>query len=229
MGVATLGIGNTGLSDHRLLRTEVYEYLRTELIAGNLKPGMFISMSKLMKTLGISRTPLRDALLQLQSEGFVSFLPQRGIQITELSQNDIENLYEILGALESQILVSVFDRVTPEIIEEMTWKNREVVANIADEKINEYFDLNVAFHSIYISMSTNAPLRNLIETVRQRLFVFGKKDWSRKMRELNHSEHLEFLSLLERGDAILSADYLRDYHCNYQILKDAENNWQDSQ
>lgn len=224
MSEATLGLNNSDLSGHRLLRTEVYEYLRSELIAGNLKPGMFISMNKLMKTLGISRTPLRDALLQLQSEGFVRFLPQRGIQISELSQNDIENLYEILGALESQILVSVFDKITPEIIGEMTQKNQEMLDNISDEAINKYFDFNVAFHQVYISMSTNTPLRNLIETVRQRLFVFGKKDWSRKMRELNHSEHVEFLTLLKKGNAIQSADYLRDFHCNYQILKDAENN-----
>ena len=54
-----------------LLRTQVYEYLRNELKAENLKPGMFISMNLVMKNLGISRTPLRDALLQLQTEGDV--------------------------------------------------------------------------------------------------------------------------------------------------------------
>ncbi len=222
MSEAISGLGNSGIQDHRLLRTEVYSYLRSEVVAGNLKPGMFISMNKLMKTLEISRTPLRDALLQLQSEGFVKFLPQRGIQITELAQIDIENLYEILGALESQILVSVFSKLTPEMIEKMTHINQEMLDNMLDENINNYFDLNVAFHGVYISISTNAPLRSLIENVRQRLFVFGKKDWSPKMRELNHSEHLELLSLLKKGNAIQSADYLRDVHCNYQILRDAE-------
>jgi len=219
----TMIAGNNGLTGHRLLRTEVYEYLRSQIKEGNLHPGMFISMNTLMKTLNISRTPLRDALLQLQGEGFVSFLPQRGIQITELTQKDIENLYEILGALESRVLLSVFDRITPDLISKMKEINQQMFASISEENLNTYADLNVAFHSTYISMSSNVPLCNLIDVVRQRLFVFGKKDWSLKMRELNHSEHLEFLRILETGDAIKSADYLRDYHCNYQILKDAEN------
>lgn len=222
MSETTLGLNNANLSKHRLLRTEVYEYLRTEITAGNLKPGMFISMNQLIETLDISRTPLRDALLQLQSEGFVSFLPQRGIRINELSPKDIENLYEILGALESRILLSVFDQITPAVIDEMSRKNQEMLDQIEEENIYRYFDLNMAFHNIYAAMSSNTPLKNLIETVRQRLFVFGKKDWSRKMRELNYSEHLEFLSLLKKSNAIKAADYLRDYHCNYQILKEAE-------
>lgn len=215
-------VTSNGLSGHRLLRTQVYDYLRNQLIEGSLKPGMFISMNELIKTLSISRTPLRDALLQLQGEGFVSFLPQRGIQINELSQKDIEDIYEILGALESRVLLSVFSRITPQTIERMKEINQQMKDSIAEEDINRYFDLNIAFHRTYISMSTNVPLCNMIEILRQRLFVFGKKDWSLKMKELNHSEHLEFLAILESGDAIRSADYLRDYHCNYQILKDAE-------
>jgi len=66
---------------------------------------MSVSMNELMSNLGISRTPLRDALLQLHNEGFVTFLPQRGIRINELSPQDIEDLYEILGALDSRVLL----------------------------------------------------------------------------------------------------------------------------
>ncbi len=219
--------GNNGLSEHRLLRTEVYEYLRSELQTGNLKPGMFISMNVLMKKLNISRTPLRDALLQLQGEGFVSFLPQRGIRINQLSPKDIENLYEILGALESRVLLSVFDKIDAGMIEEMKLINRKLEKTIANDDLNAYAELNVAFHNVYIAKSSNLPLCNMIQIVRQRLFVFGKKDWSLKMRELNHSEHNEFLKILETGDPIKTADYLRDVHCNYQILRDAENTGND--
>ena len=102
-----------------LLRTQIYEYLRLELKQENLKPGMFVSMNQIMKQLNISRTPLRDALLQLQSEGFVTFLPQRGIRINELTQKDIENMYEMLGALDSRILLAVFDRIGKREIERM--------------------------------------------------------------------------------------------------------------
>ena len=224
MAELTTVFSNFNTSGNRLLRTEVYDYLRTQLIEGNLRPGMFISMNELIKKLDISRTPLRDALLQLQGEGFVSFLPQRGIRINELSSKDIENLYDILGALDSKMLLTVFDQITSEKIDEMRKINRQMREYISEEANNSYFDLNMAFHSVYNSMSSNQPLRNLIEVVRQRLFVFGKKDWSLKMQELNYSEHSEFLGILEAGNAVRAADYLRDVHCNYQILKEAESN-----
>lgn len=117
---------NSNLSSQSLLRIQVYEYLRRELKAENLKPGLYISMNQIMKQLNISRTPLRDALLQLQSEGFVTFLPQRGIRINELTQIDIENLYEMMGALDSRILLAVFDRIGEREIERMKQINKEM-------------------------------------------------------------------------------------------------------
>jgi len=196
-----------------LLRTQVYEYLRNELKAENLKPGMFISMNQVMKNLGISRTPLRDALLQLQAEGFVTFLPQRGIRINELSQQDIEDLYEMLGALDSRVLLAVFDQIGSFEIEQMKTLNQEMRKNISGSTFARYWDLNTDFHNVYLNLSSNKPILNQINILRQRLFEFGKKDWIRKMREMNHGEHLIMIEMIEKGDAVQAADYMRDVHC----------------
>jgi DNA-binding GntR family transcriptional regulator len=196
-----------------LLRSQVYEYLRSELKEGNLKPGMFVSINQIMKNLDLSRTPLRDALLQLQTEGFVTFLPQRGLRINELSQQDIEDMYEMLGALDSRVLLSVFPVVGTTEIEKMKKLNQEMLENISDANFNRYWDLNTAFHNTYLNLSSNIPILNQINIIRQRLFEFGKKDWSRKMREMNHAEHQTMIELFEKGDAIETADYMRDVHC----------------
>lgn len=196
-----------------LLRLQVYEYLRNELKEGNLKPGMFVSINQVMKNLGLSRTPLRDALLQLQTEGFVTFLPQRGIQINELSQQDIEYMYEMLGALDSRVLLSVFHVVGTTEIEKMKKLNQDMRENISDFNFSRYWDLNTAFHNTYLDLSSNTPILHQINIIRQRLFEFGKKDWSHKMREMNHSEHREMIELFEKGNAIEAADYMRDVHC----------------
>ncbi len=196
-----------------LLRTQVYEYLRNELKAENLKPGMFISMNLVMKNIGISRTPLRDALLQLQTEGFVTFLPQRGIRINELSQQDIEDLYEMLGALDSRVLLAVFDKIGPSDIEKMKSLNQQMLENIAGSTFARYWDLNTDFHNVYLNLSSNKPILNQINIIRQRLFEFGKKDWILKMREMNHREHLTMIELIEKGEAVQTADYMRDVHC----------------
>jgi DNA-binding GntR family transcriptional regulator len=198
---------------YQLLRSQVYEYLRNELKAENLKPGMFVSMNQIMQNLGISRTPLRDALLQLQNEGFVTFLPQRGIRINELSQQDIENLYEMLGALDSRALLSVCGTMGPSQTKKMKKINQEMLENISDSKFNWYWDLNTEFHNVYLNLSSNLPILRQINIIRQRLFEFGKKDWRRKMREMNYTEHLTMIELIEKGDAIAAADFMRDVHC----------------
>jgi len=196
-----------------LLRTQVYEYLRNELKAENLIPGMFISMSQLMKNLGISRTPLRDALLQLQSEGFVSFLPQRGIRINKLSQQDIEDLYEMLGALDSRVLLSAFDKLGLREIAQMKKINQKMHTKMSEDQFYQYWDLNTAFHHVYLDLSSNAPILHQLNIIRQRLFEFGKKDWSIKMREMNYNEHLEMIEFIEAGEAVKAADFMRDVHC----------------
>ena len=198
---------------HQLLRSQVYEYLRNELKSENLKPGMFVSMNVIMKNLGISRTPLRDALLQLQTEGFVTFLPQRGIRINELTQQDIEDLYEMLGALDSRALLAVFERMGPAQIEKMISINREMRENLSGSQFNRYWNLNTEFHNVYLNLSGNFPILRQINIIRQRLFEFGKKDWSRKMREMNHTEHLKMIELIEKGEAVAAADFMRDVHC----------------
>ena len=197
----------------QLLRSQVYEFLRNELKEENLKPGMFVSINQLIEQLGISRTPLRDALLQLQTEGFVTFLPQRGIRINELSQQDIEDFYEMLGALDSRALLSVVDNIGIKEIERMKEINHEMMANISDTKFNRYWDLNTEFHNVYLDLSSNVPLLNQVNIIRQRLFEFGKKDWSRKMRQMNYDEHWTLIELIEKRQAVEAADFMRDVHC----------------
>ena len=197
----------------QLLRSQVYEYLRNELKEGNLKPGMFVSINQIMKNLDLSRTPLRDALLQLQTEGFVTFLPQRGIRINELSHQDIEDMYEMLGALDSRVLLAVFNQIgTPEIAK-MKKLNQQMLENISEITFGRYWDLNTEFHNVYLDLSSNVPVLNHINIIRQRLFEFGKKDWGGKMREMNHAEHLTMIELFEKKRAIEAADYMRDVHC----------------
>lgn len=201
-------------NNFHLLRSQVYEHLRIELGKQNLKPGMFVTINQLSQQLGINRTPLRDALLQLQVEGFVTFLPQRGIQINELSNKDLEDIYEVLGALDSRALLSVFDKITPRNIEQMKKINEKMYQTCSSNKdISKYFDLNNAFHNVYLKKSKNKPLLDQLSILRQRLFDFGAKgDWIAKVREMNYREHLEFINLVEEGDAKAVANFLRDVH-----------------
>jgi DNA-binding GntR family transcriptional regulator len=198
-----------------LLRTQIYEFLRDRLKSESLKPGMFISINFLVKELGISRTPLREALLQLQTEGFVTMLPQRGIRINELTPHDIKNIYEVMGALDARALLSVFDRVGPDEIAMMKKINEEMMQTATDKDFSRYFDLNSDFHNVYLNLSDNELLLNQLKILRQRLLEFGSRgDWIEKVRVLNNEEHLTLIELIETGRAKDACDFIRDIHCS---------------
>ena len=206
---------NTTINHHQLLRTQVYEYLREALRIGNIKPGMFISINQVVKELGMSRTPLRDALLQLQSEGFVTFLPQRGILINNLNDNDLEDIYEMLGALDSRALLSVCDKMGSKEVSRMKKINERMLRVIDKKEFNRYFELNRDFHNVYLDLSDNKPLLNQVNILRQRLFEFGAKgDWLEKVPRLNYTEHLTMIDLIEKGQCRQAADFMRDVHCS---------------
>jgi len=86
-------MGNNGT-----LREKVYNYLREELAKGSLIPGSYIDQKAICENLEISRAPLRDALIQLETEQFIQILPRRGVLIKKLSLEDIKNSYEIIGS-----------------------------------------------------------------------------------------------------------------------------------
>ncbi len=175
---------------------------------------MFVTINQLSHQLGINRTPLRDALLQLQVEGFVTFLPQRGIQINELSQKDLEDIYEVLGALDSRVLFSVFDKITNDHIMQMKLINEDMYKTNTREEYNRYFELNTDFHNVYLALSDNKLLLDQLSILRQRLFDFGAKgEWIEKVRELNYREHFKLIDLIEQGNANVVADFIRDIHC----------------
>jgi DNA-binding GntR family transcriptional regulator len=197
-----------------LLRTQVYEFLRDKLKSESLKPGMFVSINFLVEEMGISRTPLREALLQLQTEGFVTMLPQRGIRINEISSKDIEDIYEIMGALDSRVLMKVFSRITTEDIATMRRINEEMMKTVNDKEPGRYFDLNTEFHNVYLKYSDNEMILSQLNILRQRLFEFGSKgEWIEKVRMLNYTEHLTLIDLIDKGMVKEVCDFIRDVHC----------------
>jgi DNA-binding GntR family transcriptional regulator len=116
--------------DYKSLKDLVYDYLRKNMEDGILKPGDLIDEKNLSNKLKISRTPVREALILLQAEGFVTILPRRRMFVNELKLQDIQDIYQLLGALEGAAAAGAVEKMTDEDIkkiEDMTKKMRRAL------------------------------------------------------------------------------------------------------
>lgn len=203
---------------NRSLREQVYDVLREEMGQGRLQPGAFLDLKDLEARLGVSRTPLREALLQLESQGFVEVLPRRGFRINPLTLDDIRHFYEIIGALEAAALKAAGHLLTWTDFERLRDLDAAMAEAVAAEDFNRYYALNLDFHEIYLGRCDNRRLLAQVRLLKQRLY-----DWPRRARMLAsweaHSvvEHEAFVELLERGEIAAAAAHLQDVHWSFAV------------
>ncbi len=200
------------------LREQVYEHLRQAINRGALAPGAFIDLKRIGEDLGISKTPLRDALIQLESEGFVTILARRGVVVNRLTVDDIRHLYEIVGALEGVAVVAVSDHLRAADFRTMRDLNAAMAAAVNAGDFDAYYQRNLAFHNVVLDLSGNARLVKTVSICKQRLYDFPrKKGFVREWELASTGEHDAFVELLEAGEARAAADYLRDVHWSFAV------------
>ncbi len=201
----------------KTLREQVYEYLRELMQYGKLKPGDFINMNQLSKELGISKTPLRDALIQLEAEGFVTFFPRRGVMVNLLTLQDIKDYYQIIGALEGAVILAEIEKITDEDIEKMRELNRQMREAIDNNDFDLYYERNLEFHNVYLFLTDNQKLLKTVLIYKQRLYDFPRREDFIKEWEIESiKEHDKIVEFLAKRDAESAAKFLRDVHWSFK-------------
>lgn len=202
------------------LRELVYEHLHQAINSSDIEPGSFIDQKKLAAELGISRQPLRDALIQLELEGFVTVLPRRGVQVRRLTLDDIRHLYQVIGALESDVLTHATARVGEDQTREMRTLNEAMVAAIEAGDFDTYYDLNLAFHDVFLNTSDNPLLLQTVRICKQRLYDFPRERRFHREWEISSTgEHAHIIDLIERSRHREAAAYLRDEHWSFDVQR----------
>ena len=205
-----------------LLRTAVYERILSDLQQGIIVPGEAISLNKLAEALNISKTPLRDALLELQAEGFVTLYPQRGVMVNVLSEEEKREIYEVCGVLDGQVIRNVFPRMTPGHIARLKELNARMHPGTQDISSDEYNRINLAFHETYLELETSALLRKLLRINRLRLFQFSQRDWGKAFCAADHAEHGRIIELFESGTAEELSRYVTQVHWSFNRQQGTE-------
>lgn len=200
------------------LKEQVYEYLREQLRTGRILPGSAIDMEETSKKLGVSKTPLRDALLQLEMEDFVTILPRRKIVVNTLSEDDIRNYYEIIGSLESMALLKAFDGLDREAVDAMQGLNDAMKKAIAAGDFDLYYDRNLAFHNAFLGLCGNASLIRLVNNLKRRLYDFPRqRGFVKEWEESSIVEHQALIDLVRAGKRQEAAIHIRDIHWSFEV------------
>jgi DNA-binding GntR family transcriptional regulator len=200
------------------LKEQVYDYLRERLRTGDILPGTAINLDETSRKLGVSRTPLRDALLQLESEGFVTIFPRRGIIVNVLSLQDVEDYYQIIGALESAAVLQAFDKIGEPEVRAM----EEIIAGmqkaIDANDFDLYYEKNLALHDVYLTLCGNQNLMRIVRTLKRRLYDFPRqKGFVKEWEVASIAEHAELLRLLKQRKAVEAAAFVRDVHWSFRV------------
>lgn len=202
------------------LKDQVYEYIRNQMRTGKIKPGVFIDMNLTSRKLGVSKTPLRDALIQLEMEGFVKILPRRGILVNMLTIQDIKDYYQILGALESMAVISASGYLKEAEVNKMRKLNEDMQKAIERDNFNTYYEKNLKFHDIYIDLSGNRVLKKTAGTLKKRLYDFPRRAGYVKQWEVaSIREHQKLINLIAKRKFIDAANYIRDVHWSFDVQK----------
>lgn len=202
------------------LSEQVYSYLRRQMSEGNILPGSTIHIGDIAQQLGISKTPLRDALIHLEIEGFVEILPRRGVRVNELQIDDIKNAYDAIGLVEAFIVSSCIDRIKTAHLDKLEELNERMIADIKNNDFSRLFKTNLQFHHVYLDISDNTPLKKFILPIKHRLYDFPRQNYLSEWELRNCEEHKQFIDNLRKGNGEGAAKILKDIHWSFEFQKD---------
>lgn len=182
------------------LYEQVAEQLRNRIMSHTLAPGSWIDEQVLTAEFGISRTPLREALKVLASEGLVTMKLRRGAYVTEVSERDLAEVYHLLALLESDAAVAVAGKATEAQLAELDLLHQKLEASVADR--DHFFAANERFHLRLLEIADNrwrlqlvADLRKVMKLNRHHsLFKQGRLEASLK-------EHRQIMAALKARNA----------------------------
>ena len=215
------------INDYELLNQKVYRILKAEIIEGSLKPGTKLLENNIAKQLGISRTPIREALRELAAEGFVKMNPNQGVVVSNASVEDVQEVLQIRGVLEGLAARLATKMINEEEIKELEKYQKQMEYYTNKDDVLAFSEMDTEFHELILNICGNNRLiqirKNLSDQAHRyqirSLSVPGRLKYSLK-------EHQEVVEALKRKDAEqadrLSQKHIENVLANILAHKDKE-------
>jgi DNA-binding GntR family transcriptional regulator len=202
----------TSSISRRYLHDEVAERLRELIHSGELEPKSRVNELELAERFGISRTPLREAIKILATEGLLELLPNRGARVASITNHEIDEMIEVVAGLEATAADLACQRITDEEIASIEALHRRMVASWEQGDHPAYFTLNREIHEAIMAASRNVTLQGIYEGLSGRIqrtrYSAHKtpEQWHRAV-----TEHERMIELLKARDAESLAKLMREH------------------
>jgi DNA-binding GntR family transcriptional regulator len=194
------------------LKDMALRVLKNAIMSDKLKPDKIYKIEELAKSLGISKTPVREALLDLASWGFVTFLPRRGVQVNALEEKDIRDLYEFRLAMERAVMRHITPVITVGAIDRLQAINDALKSLIGSDARVEYLKKDREWHLVLAELTENDYLISALERVRDLVDWMGIKALVQRERMMEvFNEHNRVLDMLRRGDPAGAVRAMEDH------------------
>lgn len=151
------------------VREEAYIIIRDWIVQGKLEPGQQVRDKELAEQLGVSRTPIREALLRLEDEGFVRTKPNRSTVVSPIDFHDAFQLYSIVWSLERLAMEQAFEQINHQHLQMMVETNQKLRNAMEEGDQLKALEVDNEFHSVYIELSGNQELARILSGVKQKL------------------------------------------------------------
>ncbi len=160
------------LENYKPLRDIVFDYMKNAIITGELKPGERLMEVQLAEKLGVSRTPVREAIRKLELEGLVVMVPRKGAYVSDLDAKDLLNVLEVRSSLEGLAASLAAERITDEEIERLKGILEEFQKNIELGDNEALIRLDKEFHDLIFAASRNDKLIQIVNNIQEHVHRF---------------------------------------------------------
>jgi DNA-binding GntR family transcriptional regulator len=197
---------------NRPLYEDVAERLREQIFAHELAPGSWLDEQSLALAFGISRTPMREAIKVLASEGLVTTKMNKGAYVTQVERRDLEQIFTVLSLLEGQAAKETAIRATEEQLTKLDDLHHRLEKAAADRDLEQFFEINVRFHDLIQEIAGNKWMNGVINDLRKVLKLQRRDSLSRSGRLLSSLvEHREILQAILKRDPLAAEAAMRQH------------------
>ena len=196
---------NVTMNEYLPLRDVVFNTLRQAILRGELKPGERLMEIQLANKLGVSRTPIREALRKLELEGLGNMVPRKGAEVADITEKSLRDVLEVRKALEELSVQLACEKITEEEIEELKRVAERFKDTLDDQDVTKIAEADVAFHDVIYTATDNQKLILLLNNLREQMYRYRveylKKEEAYPQLIAEHEELIDNISKRNKEEA----------------------------